>query len=89
MIVITSQALEEIEYLVEHNINDTMHARVKEKNQDFKLMEELTQPSPILKIMLHEKNDGPNLMKDPLTPTTKSYNQWLSLEDRCWKSLPL
>eukprot|EP01018_Ginkgo_biloba_P000155 Gb_26999 [translate_table: standard] len=46
MIVIAEQILEEIEYPVEHIINDTMHVTLKEKNEGFKLMEKLTQSSP-------------------------------------------
>eukprot|EP01018_Ginkgo_biloba_P033936 Gb_40901 [translate_table: standard] len=57
--VITIQALEEIENLVEHNINNTMHAIVEEKNQYFKLMEELTQSSSSWRIMLHQQNERP------------------------------
>eukprot|EP01018_Ginkgo_biloba_P003866 Gb_10344 [translate_table: standard] len=91
MIVIANQALEEIEYPVEHNINDTMHATVKEKNKDFNLMEKLIQSSPSRRIMLHQQQEGPSLMQDPLLGCQfqKSYNQWLSLEDKCWKSFPL
>eukprot|EP01018_Ginkgo_biloba_P027646 Gb_16159 [translate_table: standard] len=76
MIIIADQALEEIEYPVEHNINNTMHATIKEKNQDFKIMEELIPPSPVLKIMLHQQQEGPSLMQDPLIGChfQKSYN---------------
>jgi len=51
--VITIQALEEKEHLVEYKIYDTMHATLEANNQDFKFIRELIQPSPALRIMLH------------------------------------
>eukprot|EP01018_Ginkgo_biloba_P019582 Gb_06889 [translate_table: standard] len=83
MIVIADQTLEEIDYPIEHSINDTMHATIEEKNKDLKLMEELTQTSPVLRIMLHQQKEGPSLMQDPLLECHfhNSYNQWLSLKD--------
>eukprot|EP01018_Ginkgo_biloba_P029630 Gb_38694 [translate_table: standard] len=77
------QVLEDLEQIVEHIIN--MHATLEGKNEDFKLMEELTQTSSSWRIMVHQQHKGPNLIQNPLLGfyIQESYNQWLSLEDMC------